>query len=107
MICKEACLVLCSSSISMELKKLSLKEKQKQLIIDIDKRANRILKNGGSDEELLTSLYDVMGDLKEIIDLSAKNELDAYCQKYDGFYRYMKLLENLAAGITNGTISVP
>jgi len=32
---------------------LSLTEKQKQIIVDIDKRANKILKNGGGDEELL------------------------------------------------------
>jgi hypothetical protein len=86
---------------------LSLTERQKQLIVDIDQRVNRILKNGGGDEELLTSLFDVMSDLKEIITSAAKNNLDAYCQKYDGFYHYMKLLEKLAAGISNGTIAVP
>lgn len=85
---------------------MSLTEKQKEIIVDIDKRANKILKNGGGDEELLMSLYDVMSDLKEIIDSPDKHKLNAYCQKYNGFYRYMKLLENLAIGIANGTISV-
>lgn len=100
--------MLCSSKyLQYGVKKLSLTKKQKQLIVNIDKRVNRILENGGGDEELLMFLYDVMGDLKNIIDSSAKHKLDTYYQKYDGFYRYMKLLEKLAVGISNGTISVP
>jgi hypothetical protein len=33
--------------------------------------------------------------------------MDILCQQYDGFYRFAKLLENLAQGIADGTIPVP
>jgi hypothetical protein len=75
----------------------------KQLVIHIDNRVNQILASGG-DEKLLISLYDIMGDLKNIMDSSSSQELDAYCQQYNGFFHAMKLLENMAAGIAAGSI---
>ena len=75
----------------------------KQLVIHIDNRVNQILVSGG-DEKLLISLYDIMGDLKNIMDSSSSQELDAYCQQYNGFFHAMKLLENMAAGIAAGSI---
>lgn len=48
-----------------------------------------------------------MPELKSIIHSPDKNELDKYTQKYPGFYRFMKILETLARGISNGSIPVP
>jgi len=79
-----------------------------ELIVEgIHDYANDILRNGGEDEELLISLYDVMGEIRKVIDGATHQDLDSYCQKYNGFYRYMRLLEQLAEGIADGTISVP
>ena len=39
----------------------------KQLVININNRANQLLSQGG-DEELLTSLHPLMDDIKQILD---------------------------------------
>ena len=79
---------------------------QKQRLIDIDAQVKQIIRDGG-DEVLLLSLYDFMGDFKKIMDACSNKELDEYCKKYDGFYYLAQLLENMARGISDGTISVP
>ena len=56
---------------------------------------------------MLISLAGIMVDLKKILGSANKHELETYSQKYDGFYRFMKVLETLAAGIADGSISVP
>jgi hypothetical protein len=33
--------------------------------------------------------------------------MDTLCERYDGFYRFAKLLEMLAGGIADGSIPVP
>ena len=48
-----------------------------------------------------------MDDVKNIIDSCPQEQLNIYTQKYKGFYRFMKILESLAAGLADGTISVP
>jgi len=65
-----------------------------------------MLANGG-EEKLLVSLYDIMDDVKKIMDSASRQEMDLYCEEYDGFYCVMKLLESLAAGIADGRIPVP
>jgi hypothetical protein len=66
---------------------ISTEQKQKLLtkIIRIDNRANRILaqNKGNKDEKkLLVSLYDLMPDIKNIINSLPNEELDEYCSKY-------------------------
>ena len=85
---------------------MSLTIEQKHLLISIDNQANQILSAGGSDEDLMKHLYLVMESLKKIMDLSTQKELNTYCQEYNGFYRFMKLLEKLAVAISKGDISV-
>ena len=81
---------------------------REQFIADIDSRVHAILSKGGGDEALLMSLSEFMtSDFKSMISSGAHGELDAYYQKYSGFYRLMKLMENLAQGIADGTIEVP
>lgn len=77
------------------------------LIVEhINNRANDILLKGGGDEELLLSLHDIMGELKKVMDTSTNQELDGYCQKYNGFYRYARLLEKLSEDMADGTINI-
>jgi len=79
---------------------------QKQRLIDIDMQVKQIIHDGG-DEALLLSLYDFMEYFKKIMDACSDKELDEYCKKYYGFYYLAKLLEDMAMGIADGTISVP
>ena len=36
-----------------------------------------------------------------------KEKLNKYCDSHDGFYQYMKILENTASAIASGSIKVP
>ena len=53
------------------------------------------------------SLADHMGTFKQVMDLSTGEEMNALCQRYEGFYRFAKLLGRLAEGIADGSIPVP
>jgi hypothetical protein len=78
-----------------------LTQEQKHFISLMDSKAKTILKHGGQ-EALLMSLCDKMGQIKNIMDSSSKDELNQYCERYEGFYAYMKLLEQLAQGCAQG-----
>lgn len=53
------------------------------------------------------SMYDYMYTFKQLLDASSESEINQLCQQYDGFYRFAKLMERLAEGIADGSISVP
>lgn len=86
---------------------MPLTEKQNHLASIIDKYVKQTIKNGGNDEDLLTSMYTYMGTFKQLLDTSTHQEMDELCQRYDGFYRFARLLELLAEGIADGIIEVP
>ena len=86
---------------------MPLTRKQIRLATLIDKHVEQIIKDGGGDEELLVSMSDHMGTFKQLLDSCTSQEMDELCQRYDGFYRFAKLLELLAEGIANGVIPVP
>ncbi|MEO8965268.1 MAG: hypothetical protein ABI370_11415 [Gammaproteobacteria bacterium] len=81
---------------------MPLTEKQKNFITVLDSTAKQILRHGG-DAELLMSLAHKMHEIKDIMDAASKNELDSYCQRYEGFYQYMKLLERMARASSQGS----
>jgi hypothetical protein len=53
------------------------------------------------------SMADYMGTFKQLLDTCTGKEMDPLCERYDGFYRFAKLLETLAEGIADGSIPVP
>lgn len=86
---------------------MSLTSEHEQLIVYIDKKINEILSNNGDDKAVMLSVASVMKDLKKIMDSTTEHQMNLYCQQYEGFYYFMKLLEDLALGISNGSIPVP
>ena len=86
---------------------MPLTEKQNHLASIIDEYVKQTIKNGGNDEDLLTSMYAYMGTFKQLLDTSTHQEMDELRQRYDGFYRFALLLELLAEGIADGIIEVP
>jgi hypothetical protein len=86
---------------------MSLDSKTKNFIIDFDKRMKVHIANNSSDEMILASMFEEMPKIKKIMDNSNPEEMNKLCEEYDGFYYYMKLLENLATGISKGDIVVP
>ena len=81
---------------------MTIKLDYKKIIIYIDNKVNDILSKGGSNQLLLSLLGDIMGDLKKVLDTATIEELELYSQKYKGFYCFMKGLEELALGISQG-----
>jgi hypothetical protein len=74
---------------------------------DIDQKVKDILSSGGNEISVMISLLDEMPRVKTIIDSADKEELNKYCDSHDGFYQYMKILENTASAIASGSIKVP
>ena len=85
---------------------MPLNPQQKGLIVTIDKRVKTILANGGNEETLLVEMLDLMPKFKAILDKVPTKELEMQFHKYDGFYHYVKVLENLARGIADGRVTV-
>ena len=86
---------------------MPLKPEQINLISFIDQKVKDILSSGGNEISVMISLLDEMPRVKAIIDSADKEELNKYCDSHDGFYQYMKILENTASAIASGSIKVP
>lgn len=86
---------------------MSLHPEQKDLIVTIDKKVKALLAQGGNDETLLVEMLELMPAIKSLLDSAPKKEIEMYFYEYDGFYRYMKVLENLAQGIADERIKAP
>jgi hypothetical protein len=86
---------------------MPLSAQQTRLAVTIDTHVREVLAQGGGDEALLMSMVDSMGTFKQLLDTCTGAEMDALCERYDGFYRFAKLLEMLAGGIADGSIPVP
>ena len=82
--------------------------KHKQLAQAIDDFVRTIDKVGGGDIELLAASFpEQTMTFKELLDSTTHAQMDALCEIYPGFYRFAKLMENIAQGIQDGTIEVP
>jgi hypothetical protein len=86
---------------------MPLKPEQINLISFIYQKVKDILSSGGNEISVMISLLDEMPRVKTIIDSADKEELNKYCDSHDGFYQYMKILENTASAIASGSIKVP
>ena len=80
---------------------MALTASQKQFIVQLDNQAKQILQHG-NEEALLMTICNKMNKIKDLLDSAKNNELNLYCEQYDGFYRYMNLLERLAIGTSQG-----
>lgn len=86
---------------------MPLSKEQQECIALVDEKVKYIVESGGNEKEMLVSLIDQMPIIRTIVQTPDKVELDMYCQTYDGFHRYMKVLETLARRIANDDIAVP
>jgi hypothetical protein len=86
---------------------MPLTEQQTRLALAIDTYVKQVLARGGGDEALLMSMADYMGTFKQLLEACTGEDMDLLCERYEGFYRFAKLLEQLANGFADGSISVP
>jgi hypothetical protein len=79
---------------------------QTRLAVRMDTQVTQVLAEGG-DEALLLSLADFLDTFKQLLETCTSAEINALCDQYAGLGRLATLLERLAAGIADGSISVP
>jgi hypothetical protein len=81
--------------------------RQIRIAARIDSAMKPLLLAGQDDITIFTGMSDYMTDFKDLIDTAKPGVMDELCQRYPGFYRYAKLLENIAGAIQSGAIKVP
>lgn len=87
---------------------MSLTEQQPQLASFLNTHVQRITANEEVDDlTLLVSMSDYLDSFKQLMDSSTAEEMDLLCERYPSFYRFGKVLEQLAEGIASGRIPVP
>jgi hypothetical protein len=64
---------------------MPLTEQHIRLAVTIDRHVNQVLANCGGDEALLRSMADHMATFKQLLDTCSREEMDLFCQRYDGF----------------------
>ena len=80
---------------------------RRRLAERIHKRVTKILKKGGCDLDIFAGMKDCMEDFKSLMDTTSKTDMNALYERFDGFYRYVKVLENVAHGIESGDLRIP
>jgi len=75
---------------------------QLAIAASIDKAVSAFPDTAGGMEHLLVRMYKYMPDFKRILDTAAPGDMDMLCEQYPHFYRFAKLMEQLAEGIAAG-----
>jgi hypothetical protein len=65
----------------------------------IDKAVSVFPDTAGGMEHLLVRMYKYMPDFKRILETAEPGDLDMLCEQYPHFYRFAKLLEQLAESL--------
>jgi len=69
---------------------------QLAIAASIDKAVSAFPDTAGGMEHLLVRMYKYMPDFKRILDTAAPGDMDMLCAQYPHFYRFAKLMEQLA-----------
>jgi hypothetical protein len=86
---------------------MNLNSEQIQIASLIDARVRELAAAGSDDITTFAKMADYMPRFKRLMDTSTRGEMDALCDRFSGFFRYVKILERVAAGIKSGAIKVP
>ncbi len=86
---------------------MEITEEQLELVKRINSHVSQFPENKVGTEQLLATLYDHMDSFKKVMDTTTSVQMNYLSQNYSGFYRFAKLLELMAQGISDGTIDVP
>ncbi len=86
---------------------MTLTAEHLQIASVLDQATKRIISRGGDDVAILRNMVGYMDGFKRLMDTTTPEEMNELCARFDGFYRYAKVLEALAGGIASGDINVP
>jgi len=86
---------------------MNLSVEQLEMASQIDVQV-RTLERAGSDEmTIFVKMSDQMPGFRQLMDAAGQRGMDELCARFEGFYRYARILENIAAEIESGQIKVP
>ncbi len=91
----------------MASERTSMTAEQLQIASTIDARMRAVERPGANAVVIIGEMFDYMPSFKQLIDTTTPSEMDDLCDRFEGFYRYAKILEALADGIESGDIPVP
>lgn len=89
------------------LSRMSLTDEHLTLASKIDMRVRELERAGANEAVMLGEMLDQMPNFKRLMDTTTLAEMDDLCDRFHGFYRYAKLLERMAEGISSGRIKIP
>ena len=81
---------------------MTLTTEHHELAASIDKEVSTYPDTAGGTEQLLMNMYKYMNDFKRILDTAADGDMEMLCSRYPHFYRFAKLMEQLAEGRASG-----
>jgi len=86
---------------------MSLSVEQLDIASQIDVRIRELERSGANEMTIFVEMSDLMPGFKSLMDTAGQRGMNELCANFEGFYRYAKILENIAAGIQSGQIKVP
>jgi hypothetical protein len=85
---------------------MSLSAEQLHIASQIDARVRELEQAGNHQVTIFAEMSPLMPGFKELLDTAGRRGLNELCGRFDGFYRYAKILESIAASIQSGEIKV-
>ena len=86
---------------------MNITTEQNHIASLISKRVQELAAAGFDDVTLFGEMADYMPSFKRLMDTCTRDQMDGLCESFPGFYRYAKILEQIAEGIHSGAIKVP
>lgn len=80
---------------------------QLDIVSQIDARVRDLEQTGTDEMTIFAEMADLMPGFKHLMDTAGQRGMDELCDRFEGFYRYARILEKIAAGIQSGQIKVP
>jgi uncharacterized protein YoaH (UPF0181 family) len=85
---------------------MHLSAEQLDIASRIDAKVQRLMAEGADDIAIFVGMSDDMPACQRLL-YSGHPAMDELCLRFEGFYRYAKILEMIAVGIASGEIQVP
>ena len=83
---------------------MSLSPEQVKIAARINARVMELIDAGLDDMEIMIRMVDLMPDFKRLLDTAREGDMDALCERFDGFFLYAKNIESVALAISSGKL---
>ena len=83
---------------------MSLSPEQVKTAARINARVMELIDAGLDDMEIMIRMVDRMPDFKRLLDTAREGDMDALCERFDGFFLLAKNIESVALAISSGKL---